>query len=176
MRVVNLIRVPVRVERCLVTMPVTMRTPITPTFRHHAEPTGRASLAPFCVTALRDQTGPVLPLWATRFSRQSEPTSARLKVFAAFCVRTPCLRFAPLGSVVRLVLLRTARPSFMWPNFPQYFAPVMSLSPRSPRPGSNFFGACVGKSVRPLPPRAVPRFPPRYAWKTLAHRPCSGPG
>ncbi len=83
---VSVIRVPVRVERRLVTMPVTMRTPITPTFPHHAEPTGRASVAPFCFTAPREQTRPGLCLWATRFSRQSEPTSDRLKAFAAFCV------------------------------------------------------------------------------------------
>ncbi len=124
MRVVNLIRVPARVERRLVTMPVTMRTPITPTFWHHAEPPGRASLAPFCFTALRDQTGPGLCLWVTRFPRQSEPTSARLKAFAAFCIRPGLgLRFVPLGSVVRLVLLRTARPSFTWPNFPRFMLP-----------------------------------------------------
>ena len=65
---------------------VRTKTPITPTFRHHAEPTGPTSPAPFCFTAFRDQTRPGLCLWATRFSRQSEPPSDRLKAFAAFCV------------------------------------------------------------------------------------------
>ena len=118
-------RVPVRVERRLVTMPVTMRTPITPTFWHHAEPPGRASLAPFCFTALRDQTGPGLCLWATRFPRQSEPTSARLKAFAAFCIR-PALAFdsspsAPLSDSTGFAC--AARPSFTWPNFPRFMLP-----------------------------------------------------
>ena len=43
MSVVNLMRVVSHDGNRPVTMSVTMRTPITPTFRHHAEPTDRGS-------------------------------------------------------------------------------------------------------------------------------------
>ena len=86
----------------------------------------RASLAPFCVTALRDQTGPYLSRLGDALL---SPERTNRRPPEGLCsVLHPAglglgLRFEPLGSVVRLVLLRTARPSFMWSSFSWCLAP-----------------------------------------------------